>query len=212
MEQAQQLTLTSRAFYNNVLGEKCFWYGVMDIFVINLTDNSLFSRVSGEYAEKITALFGYDKVLPMNTGKIILFVVGFIGNVCFRVVKCGFDSFRQEWKLERQPANWPVVGATAWKRFQTTRRSLSLPKATFGAAPWAQFPRQRTQWATRRSGLTCRVSTWSLTTTSTHWRYDFLWQFLVIIVKFLIPFLSRRNYTETYWLKMYLFIYNWLRK
>jgi hypothetical protein len=23
----------------------------------------------GDYAEKITALFGYDKVLPMNTGK-----------------------------------------------------------------------------------------------------------------------------------------------
>ncbi|GAU92010.1 hypothetical protein RvY_04160 [Ramazzottius varieornatus] len=41
IEQASQLTLTSRAFYNNVLGE---------------------------YAEKITQLFGYDKVLPMNTG------------------------------------------------------------------------------------------------------------------------------------------------
>ena len=41
IEQAQQLTLTSRAFYNNVMGE---------------------------YEEYITRLFGYDKVLPMNTG------------------------------------------------------------------------------------------------------------------------------------------------
>lgn len=41
VEQAQQLTLTSRAFYNNVLGE---------------------------YEQYITEYFGYDKVLPMNTG------------------------------------------------------------------------------------------------------------------------------------------------
>lgn len=40
-EQAQKLTLTSRAFYNNVLGE---------------------------YEEYVTKYFGYDKVLPMNTG------------------------------------------------------------------------------------------------------------------------------------------------
>ncbi|KAG9346070.1 hypothetical protein JZ751_007888 [Albula glossodonta] len=39
--QASKLTLTSRAFYNDVLGE---------------------------YEEFITTLFGYDKVLPMNTG------------------------------------------------------------------------------------------------------------------------------------------------
>jgi len=39
--QAETLTLTSRAFYNNVLAE---------------------------FEEKITALFGYDKVLAMNTG------------------------------------------------------------------------------------------------------------------------------------------------
>jgi len=39
--QAQKLTLTSRAFYNSVLGE---------------------------YEKYITSYFGYDKVLPMNTG------------------------------------------------------------------------------------------------------------------------------------------------
>ncbi len=41
LEQAQKLTLTSRAFHNDVLGE---------------------------YAKFITNYFGYDKVLPMNTG------------------------------------------------------------------------------------------------------------------------------------------------
>ena len=40
-DQAQKLTLTSRAFYNSVLGE---------------------------YEEFITRYFGYDKVLPMNSG------------------------------------------------------------------------------------------------------------------------------------------------
>ncbi|MDA3867788.1 MAG: ornithine--oxo-acid transaminase [Salinivirgaceae bacterium] len=40
-EQAEKLTLTSRAFYNNVLGE---------------------------FEEYVTKLFGYDKILPMNTG------------------------------------------------------------------------------------------------------------------------------------------------
>ncbi|GIV27728.1 MAG: ornithine--oxo-acid transaminase [Bacteroidia bacterium] len=41
VQQAQQLTLTSRAFYNNVLGE---------------------------YEQFLTQLFGYDKLLPINTG------------------------------------------------------------------------------------------------------------------------------------------------
>ncbi len=41
VEQAQTLTLTSRAFYNDALGE---------------------------YEKYITTYFGYDKVLPMNTG------------------------------------------------------------------------------------------------------------------------------------------------
>ena len=41
IEQSKKLTLTSRAFHNNLLGE---------------------------YARFITDYFGYDKVLPMNTG------------------------------------------------------------------------------------------------------------------------------------------------
>ncbi len=41
LDQVPQLSLTSRAFFNDVLGE---------------------------FEEYITTLFGYDKVLPMNTG------------------------------------------------------------------------------------------------------------------------------------------------
>ncbi|MFM7216491.1 MAG: ornithine--oxo-acid transaminase, partial [Bacteroidota bacterium] len=41
VDQVKKLSLTSRAFYNNLLGE---------------------------YEEYVTRLFGYDKVLPMNTG------------------------------------------------------------------------------------------------------------------------------------------------
>jgi ornithine--oxo-acid transaminase len=41
VQQAQRLTLSSRAFYNSVFGA---------------------------FAEKVTSLFGYDMVLPMNTG------------------------------------------------------------------------------------------------------------------------------------------------
>lgn len=44
-EQADILTLTSRAFYSDMLGE---------------------------YEEYVTKFFGYDKVLPMNTGKFSL--------------------------------------------------------------------------------------------------------------------------------------------
>ena len=41
IEQAQKLTLSSRAFYNSVFGQ---------------------------YAKKVTEMFGFDMVLPMNTG------------------------------------------------------------------------------------------------------------------------------------------------
>ena len=41
-DQCQLLTLTSRAFYTNALGE---------------------------YAEYLTKLFGYQKMMPMNSGK-----------------------------------------------------------------------------------------------------------------------------------------------
>ena len=46
-QQAQVLTLASRAFYTDALGE---------------------------YAEYLTKLFGYQRMLPMNTGKKIIFL------------------------------------------------------------------------------------------------------------------------------------------
>lgn len=36
--------------------------------ILHHTSRAFFNDVLGEYAEKITKLFGYDKVLPMNTG------------------------------------------------------------------------------------------------------------------------------------------------
>jgi len=37
--------------------------------VLSLTSRAFYSDILGEYEEFITKLFGYDKVLPMNTGK-----------------------------------------------------------------------------------------------------------------------------------------------
>lgn len=51
--QAARLTLTSRAFYNDKLGA---------------------------YEEFITNMFGYNKVLPMNTGKWLLFCCRYSGD------------------------------------------------------------------------------------------------------------------------------------
>lgn len=50
VDQAQKLALTSRAFYNDALGE---------------------------YEQFITEMFGYDKVLPMNTGNKFMFTKTF---------------------------------------------------------------------------------------------------------------------------------------
>lgn len=36
--------------------------------ILTLTSRAFFSDVLGEYEEFVTKLFGYDKVLPMNTG------------------------------------------------------------------------------------------------------------------------------------------------
>ena len=38
--------------------------------VLTLTSRAYYSETLGEYEEYITKLFGYDKVLPMNTGKL----------------------------------------------------------------------------------------------------------------------------------------------
>lgn len=60
MDQVSTLSLTSRAFYNDVLGE---------------------------YEQYITSLFGYDKVLPMNTG-----VEG--GETAIKLARCVVSAFQ----------------------------------------------------------------------------------------------------------------------
>lgn len=37
--------------------------------ILTLTSRAFYSDVLGEYEEYITKLFGYQKVLPMNTGR-----------------------------------------------------------------------------------------------------------------------------------------------
>lgn len=69
VQQSKKLALTSRAFFNNALGE---------------------------YEEYITQLFGYDKVLPMNTGveggETALKLARYAGfePSCTRLVDCGY--------------------------------------------------------------------------------------------------------------------------
>ena len=61
-EQSDVLTLTSRAFYNDVLGEYEVSQNQTKQSIVNLqVTNPMFQ----EYACK---LFGYDRLLPMNTG------------------------------------------------------------------------------------------------------------------------------------------------
>lgn len=60
VDQVSTLSLTSRAFYNDVLGE---------------------------YEQYITGLFGYDKVLPMNTG-----VEG--GETAIKLARCVVSAFQ----------------------------------------------------------------------------------------------------------------------
>lgn len=70
--QAEKLTLTSRAFYNDVLGE---------------------------YEEYITKMFNYNKVLPMNTGRSTLFVFPL---VCMRIIVLTTFGFAQTSRLHKQ--------------------------------------------------------------------------------------------------------------
>lgn len=84
--QASKLTLTSRAFYNNVLGA---------------------------YEEYITTLFGYDKVLPMNTGTAGTHLPKpRISDFCAFSLICFLFATHQVLKVARQRASWPVGGPT----------------------------------------------------------------------------------------------------
>lgn len=99
MEQAQQLTLTSRAFYNDQLGK---------------------------YEQFITGYFGYDRVLPMNTG-----VEG--GETAIKLCrKWGYE-------VKGIPVNQAkIIFATGnfWGRTLAAISSSSDPKSTGGFGPY----------------------------------------------------------------------------
>lgn len=92
--QASRLTLTSRAFYNDVLGV---------------------------YEQYITGLFGYDKVLPMNTGTASRHRTPL-------TVRAVSDPalVLKVWRAERRPVNWPVSGRTRSRASRSMRRRSCL--------------------------------------------------------------------------------------
>lgn len=98
-EQAKKLTLTSRAFYNNVLGN---------------------------YAKYITEYFGYDRVLPMNTG-----VEG--GETAVKLARrWGYD-------VKGIPANQAkviFVEGNFWGRTLGAISSSTDPSSTVGFGPF----------------------------------------------------------------------------
>lgn len=94
VEQAQRLTLSSRAFYSSKLGA---------------------------FAKKITDMFGYDSVLPMNTG----------AEVSPLPVKVGCSMRTLIWlailhRPSRLLSSSPGSGVTSSRTFLRTRRSSSL--------------------------------------------------------------------------------------
>ena len=108
IDQAQKLTLTSRAFHNNLLGE---------------------------YSKFITAYFGYDKVLPMNTG-----------------VEGGETAI----KLARR---W----AYTKKGVAEIRLRLFLRRVIFGEEQWLPFLLQPTQVVIKVLVRLCQDLDWFLT-------------------------------------------------
>lgn len=63
---------------------------VDQVSTLSLTSRAFFNDVLGEYEEYITDLFGYDKVLPMNTG-----VEG--GESAIKLARCVTVNQCQNW-------------------------------------------------------------------------------------------------------------------
>lgn len=98
-EQASKLTLTSRAFYSNKLGE---------------------------YEEFITSFFGYDKVLPMNTG-----VEG--GETALKLARrWGYDKKG----IPANEAKMVFVTGNFWGRTLAAISSSQDPSSTTGFGPF----------------------------------------------------------------------------
>ena len=99
INQSKKLTLTSRAFHNNVLGE---------------------------YEKFITSLFGYDKVLPMNTG-----VEG--GETAIKLArKWGYEIK----KIPKNKAKIIFVIGNFWGRTLAAISSSTDPSSTKGFGPF----------------------------------------------------------------------------
>ena len=99
INQSKELTLTSRAFYNNILGE---------------------------YEKFITSLFGYDKVLPMNTG-----VEG--GETAIKLArKWGYEIK----KIPKNNAKIIFVEGNFWGRTLAAISSSTDPSSTNGFGPF----------------------------------------------------------------------------
>ena len=99
IDQSKELTLTSRAFHNNVLGE---------------------------YEKFITGFFGYDKVLPMNTG-----VEG--GETAIKLArKWGYENK----KIPKNKAKIIFVEGNFWGRTLGAISSSTDPSSTNGFGPF----------------------------------------------------------------------------
>ena len=99
IDQSKELTLTSRAFHNNVLGE---------------------------YEKFITGFFGYDKVLPMNTG-----VEG--GETSIKLArKWGYEIK----KIPKNKAKIIFVEGNFWGRTLGAISSSTDPSSTNGFGPF----------------------------------------------------------------------------
>ncbi len=99
INQSKELTLTSRAFHNNILGE---------------------------YEKFITSLFGYEKVLPMNTG-----VEG--GETAIKLArKWGYEIK----KIPKNNAKIIFVEGNFWGRTLAAISSSTDPSSTNGFGPF----------------------------------------------------------------------------
>ena len=99
IDQSKELTLTSRAFHNNALGE---------------------------YEKFITGFFGYDKVLPMNTG-----VEG--GETAIKLArKWGYEKK----KIPKNKAKIIFVEGNFWGRTLGAISSSTDPSSTNGFGPF----------------------------------------------------------------------------
>ena len=99
IDQSQKLTLTSRAFHNNILGK---------------------------YEKYITELFGYDKVLPMNTG-----VEG--GETAVKLAR------KWAYQVKKVPSNQAkiiFVEGNFWGRTLGAISSSTDPSSTKGFGPF----------------------------------------------------------------------------